>query len=69
MMKHVFWHLELVVEIKMKPIHQHWEHSSQDDPKLVESTIIAVFLILMNPQLSAVSVEREDIIEGHAQML
>ena len=35
----------------------------------MKSTIVAVFLILMNPQLSALSVEREDIIEGHAQIL
>ena len=53
----------------VKPIHQHWEYSSQDDPKQNESTIVANFLILMNPQLSALSVEKEDIIEGHAQML
>ena len=37
--------------------------------KLNESTMVAIFLVLMNPQLSALSVEREDIIKGHAQML
>ena len=52
-----------------KPIHQHWEHGNQDDPKLNESEIIAISLILMNPQSSALSVEREDITKGHAQML
>ena len=52
-----------------KQIHQHWGHDNLDDQKQNESAIIAIFLILMNPQLSALSVEREDIIEGHAQIL
>ena len=52
-----------------KPIHQHWGCSNLDYPKLNKSAIIAGFLILMNSQLSALSVEREDIIKGHAQML
>ena len=52
-----------------KPIHQCWEYGSQDDPKVNKSAIIAIFSILMNPQLSALSVEKEDIIKGHAQML
>ena len=52
-----------------KQINQHWGHGNLDDPKQNESTIIAVFSILMNPQLSALSVEREDIIKGHVQML
>ena len=37
---------------------QCWEYSSQDDPKLNKSAFVAIFLILMNPQLSALSVER-----------
>ena len=53
----------------VKPIHQHWEYSTQDNPKLDKSKIVAIFSILMNPQLSALSVEREDIIKGHAQIL
>ena len=53
----------------VKQIHQHWGHSNPDNPKQNKSTIIAVFSILMNPQLSALSVEREDIIKEHAQML
>ena len=52
-----------------KQIHQHWGCSNLDDPKQNEYAIIAVFLILMNPQLSALSVEGEDMIKGHAQML
>ena len=52
-----------------KQIHQHWGHSNLDDPKQNDSTRVAISLILMNPQLNALSVEREDIIEGYAQML
>ena len=53
----------------VKPIHQHREHGNQDDPKLNKSEIVVISSVLMNPQSSALSVEREDIIEGHAQML
>ena len=35
----------------------------------MNSARIAISLILTNPQLSALSVEREDIVEGHAQVL
>ena len=53
----------------VKPIHQHLEYGNQDDPKLNESMIVAISSILMNPQLRALSVEREDIIKEHAPML
>ena len=52
-----------------KPIHQHWGCGNLDDPKVNESAIIVNFLILINPQLHALSVERGDIIKGCAQML
>ena len=38
-------------------------------PKTRKSAIRSNFLILMNPQSSALSVEREDMIKGHVQML
>ena len=50
-------------------IHQHWGHGNLDDPKQNNNTSIAISSIMMSPQLSALSVEREDVIEGHAQML
>ena len=50
-------------------IHQHWGCSNLDNPKQNKSTIIAVFLNPENPQLSALSVEREDTIKGHVQMM
>ena len=46
-----------------------WGSGNLDNPKLNKSAIISIFLIWMNPQSSALCVEREDIIEGHAQML
>ena len=44
----------------VKPIHQHWEYGSKDDPKLNEFTIVAIFSIVMNPQLSVHRTQSKD---------
>ena len=73
-MQHIYGcNIFLVVQNQIRysgePTPQCWEYSNQDNPKLNKSEIIAISLILMNPQSSAIFVEREDIIEGHAHML
>ena len=52
-----------------KPIHQHWGQDNLDDQKQNDSGNVAISLIQMNLQLSALSVEMWDIIIGHAPML
>ena len=49
-----------------KQIHQHWGQGNLDNPKQNVSRSLPISSILMNPQLSALSVERLDIIEAHA---
>ena len=56
-----------------KPIHQHWGQDNLDDQKQNVSRSVArsvaISLTQTNLQLSVLSVEKHDIIIGHAQML
>ena len=52
-----------------KPIHQCGGQGNLDDQKQNVSGSMSISLMLMNPQLSVLSVEMEDINIGHAQML
>ena len=52
-----------------KPIHQCWGQDNLDDQKQNVSRSVAISLTQINLQLSLLSVEKQDIIIGHAQML
>ena len=51
------------------PIHQCWGQDNLDDQKQNITGSIAISLTQTNLQLSVLSVEKQDIIIGHAQML
>ena len=67
--QHFFQLYKIRSDMMEKQIHQHWGQGNLDDPEQNISGSIAISLILMNLQLSALSVERLDIIGGLAQML
>ena len=61
-----FWLYKIRSDMMEKQICQHWGQVNLDNPEQNISGSKAISLILMNTQLSALSVERLDIIEGHA---
>ena len=52
-----------------KPIHQHWGQDNLDNQKQNDSRNVVISLTQRNLQLSVLSVEKQDIIVGHAPML
>ena len=64
----IFQLYKIRYDMMEKPIHQCWGQDNLDNQNQNISESIAISSTLTNPQLSVLSVERQDIIVGHTQM-